>query len=193
VTQSENASQRAQPCCLFDATTARCPGACSLLRLIGSACGSGRNQGTSGVALFGLDAALRVTRAAKRPRLASDGRTRRRGIKPDAGPNTPQPDGVGLQRLLDPDHMRSGASTALTTKSRLLRKLTAALPRPGSFSAARFSGVTKRTALAQVVVAAAASRCPVSAASTWLTTTLRQMSPWIGHRRVTTSTPPRVG
>ena len=32
------------------------------------------------------------------------------GGQPDAGPNTPQPDGVGLWRLLDPDHMRSAAS-----------------------------------------------------------------------------------
>jgi hypothetical protein len=33
----------------------------------------------------------------------------------------------------------------------------------------------------------------VSAASTWLTTMLVQMSPWIGHRYVTRSTPSRVG
>jgi hypothetical protein len=33
----------------------------------------------------------------------------------------------------------------------------------------------------------------VSTASTWLTTTLVQMCPWIGHRYVTTSTPSRVG
>jgi hypothetical protein len=35
------------------------------------------------------------------------------GGQPDAGPNTPQPDGVELWRLLDPDHIRSAASTTL--------------------------------------------------------------------------------
>lgn len=41
------------------------------------------------------------------------------GGQPDASPNTPQPDGVGLWRLLDPDHTHSAASTTLTTKSQL--------------------------------------------------------------------------